>query len=176
MERKLHRIEGDNSVVGGVAAGLAEYFAIDVAIIRVLFVLGFFTPIPSIIAYVILWVVLPRQNGNSTVINDFSNNLNPISKMSSSKHSGGQIGGIILVALGSIFLADEFIPWFDFGKLWPLILIAVGLYILTKDKKVEEKVAETYKAATEIVEPTPSIVDEVLNKEDKVSDSNSPTI
>lgn len=176
MERKLHRIEGGNSVVGGVAAGLADYFAIDVAIIRVLFVLGFFTPIPSVIAYIILWVVLPRQFGNSPVIiENSSNNLNPISTMSNSKHSGGQIGGIILVALGSIFLADEFIPWFDFDKLWPMILIAIGVYILTKDKKTEEKVVETYKAEEKEV-PTPSIVDEVLGKENKSSEETPSSI
>ncbi|MES2797479.1 MAG: PspC domain-containing protein [Bacteroidota bacterium] len=144
MERKLHRIEGGNSVVGGVAAGLAEYFAIDVAIIRVIFVLGFFTPIPSIIAYIILWIVLPRQFGSNSnvVLNDSSNNLNPVSTMKNSKSSGGQIGGIVLVALGSIFLADEFIPWFDFDKLWPLVLIAIGVWILTKDKKKDSDPSE----------------------------------
>jgi phage shock protein C len=177
MERKLHRIEGGNSVVGGVAAGLADYFAIDVAIIRVLFVLGFFTPIPSVIAYIILWVVLPRQFGNSPVIiENSSNNPNPISTMSNSKHSGGQIGGIILVALGSIFLADEFIPWFDFDKLWPMILIAIGVYILTKDKKTEEKVTETYKTEEKTDEPVPSIVEEVLNKDVKSKDDSSSSI
>lgn len=175
MERKLHRIEGGNSVVGGVAAGLAEYFAIDVAIVRVIFVLGFFTPIPSIIAYIILWIVLPSQYGNSkVVINDSTNNLNPFSSMTDRKHNGGQIGGIILVALGSIFLADEFIPWFDFDKLWPLVLIAIGVWILTKDKKAVEEATTTYKAPEpKAEEPTPSIVEEVLGKEDKKSESEN---
>ena len=175
MERKLHRIEGGNSVVGGVAAGLAEYFAIDVAIVRVIFVLGFFTPIPSIIAYIILWIVLPSQYGNSkVVINDSTNNLNPFSSMTDRKHNGGQIGGIILVVLGSIFLADEFIPWFDFDKLWPLVLIAIGVWILTKDKKNVEETTTTYKTPEpKAEEPTPSIVEEVLGKEDKKSESEN---
>jgi phage shock protein C len=132
MEGKLHRIEGGNSVIGGVAAGIADYFAIDVAIVRVVFVIGFFTPIT--IGYFILWAALPSQFGHSKIANnDFSNNLNPFSTMRNNKQNGNQIGGIILVALGSIFLADEFIPGFNFDKLWPLILIGVGIYILTKN-------------------------------------------
>ena len=50
-------------VIGGVAAGLADYFAVDVVIIRVLFVLAIFIPIPThmVLLYIILWVVMPKQ-------------------------------------------------------------------------------------------------------------------
>ena len=44
-------------------------------------------------------------------------------------------GGLILLVLGIIFLLAEFIPSFDLGKLWPLILIAIGLGILLKSPK-----------------------------------------
>ncbi len=143
MERKLHRIEGGNSVIGGVAAGFAEYFAIDVAIVRVIFVLGIFTPLTF--AYLILWVALPRQFGTApTVLNDSTNNLNSFTNMATTKQSSSQIGGYILVILGAIFLADEFLPWFDFGRLWPFILIGAGLWILMKDnKKTESNVSST---------------------------------
>ena len=161
MERKLHRIEGGNSVVGGVAAGLADYFAIDVAIVRVIFILGFFTPIPSIIAYIILWIVLPKQFGNAPVFaNDSSHNPNSFSSMTNKKQSGSQIGGIILVVLGGIFLADEFLPWFDFGKLWPLVLIAIGLWILLKDKNKDNSNTENQAGTSTESSSGPTIVDE----------------
>lgn len=43
---------------------------------------------------------------------------------------GGWVAGVILIALGLLFLADELFAWFDWGKLWPLVLIGVGLWLL----------------------------------------------
>lgn len=50
-------------VIGGVAAGLAEYFKIDVVLMRVLFVLAIFIPVPThmILLYIILWIVMPKR-------------------------------------------------------------------------------------------------------------------
>ncbi|HVG00065.1 MAG TPA: PspC domain-containing protein [Chloroflexia bacterium] len=49
-------------MVAGVAAGLAEYFNLDPALVRVLFAVfgiisGFF---PALFLYLILWFVMPR--------------------------------------------------------------------------------------------------------------------
>lgn len=50
-----------NKMIGGVAAGLADYFQIDVTIVRVLFVLAVFIPVtfPVVFMYIILWIVMP---------------------------------------------------------------------------------------------------------------------
>ena len=50
-----------NKMIGGVASGLADYFEIDVTIVRVLFVLAEFIPVtfPVILFYIILWMVMP---------------------------------------------------------------------------------------------------------------------
>lgn len=50
-----------NKMIGGVASGLADYFDIDVTIMRVLFVLAVFIPVtfPVILLYIILWIVMP---------------------------------------------------------------------------------------------------------------------
>ncbi|MGZ6295919.1 MAG: LiaI-LiaF-like domain-containing protein [Candidatus Limnocylindrales bacterium] len=44
--------------------------------------------------------------------------------------TGALVGGIILISLGGIFLLDELVPSFDIGRLWPLILIAIGAALL----------------------------------------------
>jgi len=49
------------------------------------------------------------------------------------------IGGLILFGLGVLFLINNFFPRFNFGKLWPLILIIIGLVILTGSLKRKTK-------------------------------------
>ena len=42
-----------------------------------------------------------------------------------------KMAGAILVALGAYFLLERFFPyWFDMGKMWPLLLIVIGLAII----------------------------------------------
>ncbi len=50
----------NNKMIGGVASGLADYFQIDVTIVRVLFVMAIFIPFsfPIVLFYIILWIVM----------------------------------------------------------------------------------------------------------------------
>lgn len=69
MEKRLNRIKS-NKMIGGVAAGLAEYFNLDVTLVRVLLVVAFFAPIPSIIPYIVLWIVMPtKESAQMTTVN-----------------------------------------------------------------------------------------------------------
>jgi phage shock protein PspC (stress-responsive transcriptional regulator) len=60
--KRLYRSSRD-VMLGGVAAGLAEYFNIDPTIVRLLFVLLAFMSagVPVVLIYFILWVVMPRN-------------------------------------------------------------------------------------------------------------------
>lgn len=60
--RKLHR-NRDGAKIGGVCAGLADYFDLDPTLMRVLYLVGtFFTGIvPGIILYLILAIVMPTE-------------------------------------------------------------------------------------------------------------------
>ncbi len=57
--RRLTR-SSRNRMIAGVCGGLADYFGIDAAIIRVLFVVFAFIPGPSLLVYIALWVILPK--------------------------------------------------------------------------------------------------------------------
>jgi phage shock protein PspC (stress-responsive transcriptional regulator) len=40
------------------------------------------------------------------------------------------IFGVILILIGGWFLAQQFLPWLNFGMLWPIGLVVVGVIIL----------------------------------------------
>jgi phage shock protein PspC (stress-responsive transcriptional regulator) len=40
------------------------------------------------------------------------------------------IVGAILILIGGWFLAQQFFPWLNFGTLWPIGLVAIGVIIL----------------------------------------------
>lgn len=56
--RRLYR-NGEDKVLGGVASGIANYFQIDPVIPRILFVLVFFANGFGLLAYIVLWIVVP---------------------------------------------------------------------------------------------------------------------
>jgi phage shock protein PspC (stress-responsive transcriptional regulator) len=137
-------------VIGGVAAGLAEYFNIDTALVRLLFVLFAIFGGGGLLVYIILWIAIPEkpfeyrgpqqppkaesQNPQAEQAASFSTDApkteqKPVPQ-ASGKHKGSLIGGLVLITLGCIFLVDEFIPNIDFGDLWPVILIAIGIGLL----------------------------------------------
>ncbi len=61
--RRLYRAR--DGALGGVCAGLAEYFGIDTAMVRVATVLLIFFAGMSILVYIILWIVIPLEPRDS---------------------------------------------------------------------------------------------------------------
>lgn len=48
-------------MIAGVCAGLARRFGISTTLVRVLAVASVFLPGPQVVAYVVLWVVMPQD-------------------------------------------------------------------------------------------------------------------
>lgn len=137
--RRLERLR-EEAVLGGVAAGLADYFKVDKVLFRVLFIVGIFLPhFPSLLIYIILWIALPeRKFGYATTYESDQSNVfsNPETVMSrNNEQNGSLVGGAILIVIGLVFFLRE---WFDididWGKLWPLFLIGLGVWLLVKDR------------------------------------------
>ncbi len=59
--KKFYR-DPDRKVVGGVAAGVASYFGIDIGVVRFLWVLSIFLFGTGVLIYIILWVISPSAN------------------------------------------------------------------------------------------------------------------
>jgi phage shock protein C len=148
MTKKLFR-DKQNASVGGVCAGLAEYFNLDVTLVRAAFLIALFGFGTGFLLYIILWVVMPEKpfspfaQDSATV--DYTVNeegtaepVNSQSKPKKKERNDSVIGGLILLSLGIVFLADELVPWFSFNKMWPLILVAIGIGILWNQNKKSE--------------------------------------
>ena len=52
---------------------------------------------------------------------------------------GSLIGGLVLVVMGLLFLANNLLPDFRFHDYWPVILIVIGAAMLWKSRTPSEK-------------------------------------
>lgn len=61
METKRLYRSRTNVMIGGVCAGLAEYFNMDPTIMRLIFVLLALLGGHGVLLYLIMWLVVPQQ-------------------------------------------------------------------------------------------------------------------
>lgn len=59
MPKRIYRSK--KKKVGGVCAGIAEYFNIDPTIVRLIWVISLFAYGTGLLAYLICWVVIPED-------------------------------------------------------------------------------------------------------------------
>ncbi len=135
MADKLYRLR-INRVAGGVAAGLAEYFNLDIILIRVLFIiLTFFNGI-GIILYIILWIVVPEQPIEQYNFSYQAKTEPPaedpevVHKRSYLRNNGRTIAGVVLIVMGLVFLLENIIPSFSFADVFPVVIIIVGVSLI----------------------------------------------
>ncbi len=63
--KRLFR-DTDNAMIAGVASGLAQYFGLDVILIRILFVVATIITFGwAILLYIVLWVLVPEVKTSS---------------------------------------------------------------------------------------------------------------
>ena len=141
-ENKILKRSRSNRVIAGVCAGLADYFKIDIALMRVLFVVAAMCGSFGFWMYVILWIVVPEDNtlgqGDNSKQYDDTIDITPNDKDVPAKKrpsNGALIASLILIFIGVIALADNFITITWIWKLWPVILIIIGSVILINTQK-----------------------------------------
>ncbi len=130
--KKLER-NTKNKVIAGVCSGLADYFEIDTAIMRVLFAFVFFIAGSGLLIYLILWIALPARRDDSPYNQAYdtaSSAGDSETNLPRRAHQGSMIGGLILILLGVLFLLGNLIPRFNWHTYWPVILIVCGLILI----------------------------------------------
>lgn len=146
MSKRIYRSRVD-SKIAGVCGGIAEYFNIDPVIPRIIAVVLALTKGVGIVAYLIAWIVIPRV---------------PLGREEEAagveSSEPGRSGfwqsiwpGVILVAVGGIFLLHNAFWWFDFDDyFWPVILIAVGAFLVYNSTRKKENDDEVVVDAEEV--------------------------
>lgn len=139
MNRRLYRSQTE-SVLGGVAGGVAEYLDLDPAIVRVVWaLLAIITGGVFFILYIVMWVVVPlapepvdgAEGEPATPGTDPVTGWNTQPRRAPRRSgSGSWVFGLILIGLGLYFLAREYLPAVNFNRLWPLGLVLLGLILL----------------------------------------------
>ncbi len=64
IEKRLFR-DGDRAMIGGVCAGVAAYFNVDVVIIRAIYIFTFLTFGIGFLFYIVLWAIIPLAKTSS---------------------------------------------------------------------------------------------------------------
>lgn len=121
-----------NKVVGGVCSGLADYFNLDVALIRVAFVIALLFASFGFWLYIILWIVLPEKKINFDFQSQQPSESETQTVDEDNKKTTSVIAGVSVVLIGVVFLINNFVPISWIWKLWPLILIAIGIVMISK--------------------------------------------
>jgi phage shock protein PspC (stress-responsive transcriptional regulator) len=145
VNRKLYRSRSD-TILGGVASGLATYLNADPALVRIAWaVLIPLTGGIAFLAYIVGWVVIPEEpaitsvggevtGGDATASVDSAPGgsapgAGAPARRGSSVDAGVWIG-LALVGLGVWFLFGQFLPDINWGLIWPLAIVVIGVVIV----------------------------------------------
>jgi len=88
--RRLTRSETDKRIAG-VCGGLGEYFGIDPILIRVAFVLLAFMGGAGVIAYFVLWIVMPKGQPGAAPAMHPRTRVSPAVRIAEERFARGEI-------------------------------------------------------------------------------------
>lgn len=145
-EFKIYR-SSKNAILGGICRGLAESLEINPTILRIIFVLLTVFGGSGILIYIILWIVIPA-NSQITVSKDslkenfeeikdrtkkFAHDIKLNKSIAKTQDNRGWIA-LIVVLIGLVFLFNNYGlgEVINFGKLWPLILVVIGITLFLR--------------------------------------------
>ncbi len=147
-EKKIYRSD-KNRILGGVCGGIGDYFDIDPVLIRLVFVLLTIAGGAGVLVYVISWIIIPEEperlerdnekSGTEQIHEkaaEFAKEIKETVQKNNGKDNEGRIiTGLVILALGFLFLFQNVFHFNVWSIFWPVILIAIGLVIATGSKK-----------------------------------------
>lgn len=138
--KKMYRNPQDK-VIAGVSSGIAAYFGVDVTLIRLLFVIFTFIGGSGLIAYIILWLILPeatsltdrmQMKGDPITLSNIEANIKKSLKVTPSEDENVLVKVLLFPfrLLAAIFkgLGKALGPFLDF--LMDFIRVSAGLLLI----------------------------------------------
>ncbi|TAL70827.1 MAG: PspC domain-containing protein [Bacteroidetes bacterium] len=137
MDRKFYRSKQDK-VIGGVAGGIADYFDIDPVIVRIVFVLAALGWGVSILAYIVLWIIIPEspEPYKMKTPEEMEVEADYFAKVHADRDKKRTnmkiIFAVFLIVIGLTWFLGNIFEFVSFHHVWPLVMIALGILILIK--------------------------------------------
>ena len=126
-----------DSMLFGVAGGMAEYFGADPTLVRVAWVLlALASAGLGLLAYVILAIIMPRQTFDSTAEESSQMRDTESSERTRTvlRRRTGRLSlfGLALIAIGTLLLLNTLgvLYWWRWDVFWPLLIIVAGVALL----------------------------------------------
>jgi phage shock protein C len=143
MQRQgLYRSRKDR-VFGGVAGGIARSLNTDPAIVRLIFAILIIVGGGGLLLYLILWIAIPEEPlqfyqenaaGEASPVNEPGSPDAPYTPpvYPPRRNNGALIVGLILIAIGVLFLIDRLLPdiRIRFHDFWPVIIVIAGIALI----------------------------------------------
>lgn len=132
MLKRLCRSDKER-VIAGICGGLADYFDIDPLLIRIVFIILAISGGLGVILYLAAWLIIPRKKLTAD-----QNEVSPPQQKGSSdmnRNPSGLVFGILIIVLGiGLLLHNYGLFNFKFSLIWPLIIVAIGVRLIIRDK------------------------------------------
>ncbi len=133
---RLHRSSSEK-MLAGVSGGLAEYFDVDVTLVRVGWVvLCFLTAGFALVGYLLLAIIMPRCNVG---LSDSPRSAPDDEAMAFGEEGSRRtrrrdVVALVVISIGCVMLLSNFgvFWWLSWSVLWPLVLIGIGAVILVR--------------------------------------------
>ncbi len=138
MENKRLLRSRKNRIIAGVCGGLADYLRVDPTVVRLAAVLVTLFGGSGILAYIILWAVLPEEGlKNNKTEEDMKQDVSRADGEGAREDGvGGQaLIGALLVLIGAIMLLNNLFPALELTRLWPIGIIVFGIWLLIKNRE-----------------------------------------
>ena len=142
--KKLFRLPASGKIAG-VCAGLADYFEMDVTLLRIIFVVlalasgGF-----GVLVYLILAIAMPVSDAKGKPLHDGKDIGENFTNLAAEIRDSGGVDrlrnffGLGLIIFGAWLLLVQFFPqWLslNWSYVWPAVLILIGLILIVRTRR-----------------------------------------